>query len=170
MEQYHEVKAKSFDFKTPGRGQRNTPVLCTRGAVELILVLPGRRAAHVRRRAELLGPTALGALCSGSLARHGADRLFNIKSVFPLFRVNLRYQQPPPKYCTKTLAIFCRILAAFAPVKSRTICTTPSMVVTGVFLFGSIRPLASGKLTGSQFVSRSPSELLVRYLGGPAPR
>ena len=117
---------------------------------------------------ELLGPTVLRTSCSGPLVWQGAGRLFNMKqTLVPLFGVNLRCQQPPPKYGANTLTTFCRILAAFAPVKSRTISTMPSVVVTGVFLFGSIRPLASGKLTGSQFVSRSPSELLVRYLGGP---
>ena len=39
VEQYPEVKAKSFDFKFPGRGRRNTPVLCVRGAIELMVFL-----------------------------------------------------------------------------------------------------------------------------------
>ena len=66
---YPEVKAKSFDFKFPGRGQRNTPVLCVRGAIELILVLPGHHAAHVRRRASELLVRYLGGPPQANLAR-----------------------------------------------------------------------------------------------------
>ena len=69
VEQYPEVKAKSFDFKFPGRGQRNTPVLCVRGAIELILVLPGHHAAHVRRRASELMVRYLGGPPQANLAR-----------------------------------------------------------------------------------------------------
>ena len=43
------------DFKIRGRGQKSTPVIGIRGAVELILLLPGQQAARVRRQAaELL--------------------------------------------------------------------------------------------------------------------
>jgi hypothetical protein len=38
-------------FKFPGQGQRPTPVVDARGAVEILLVLPGRVAAHFRRSA-----------------------------------------------------------------------------------------------------------------------
>jgi hypothetical protein len=37
--------------KFPGSGQRPTPVVDARGAVEILMVLPGRVAAHFRRSA-----------------------------------------------------------------------------------------------------------------------
>ena len=43
-----------MNFKFPGRGQRNTPVAGVRGAIELVLLLPGRHAAQVRRQAAAL--------------------------------------------------------------------------------------------------------------------
>ena len=39
------------NFKFPGRGQRDTPVIDAHGIVEIIMVLPGRAAARVRRAA-----------------------------------------------------------------------------------------------------------------------
>ena len=44
-----EVTEKFCDFKYRGRGQKSTPVIGIRGAVELILLLPGQQAARVRR-------------------------------------------------------------------------------------------------------------------------
>ena len=50
-----EVTEIFGDFKFRGRGQKTTPVADLRGAVELILLLPGQQAARVRRQAaELL--------------------------------------------------------------------------------------------------------------------
>ena len=50
-----EVTEIFGDFKFRGRGQKNTPVTGLRGAVELTFLLPGSRAARVRRQAaELL--------------------------------------------------------------------------------------------------------------------
>ena len=52
---YPEVHEKIVDFKFPGKGQRKTPIIDIQGAVELVLLLPGRYAAQVRRQAaELL--------------------------------------------------------------------------------------------------------------------
>ena len=52
---YPEVHEKIVDFKFPGKGQRKTPIIDVQGAVELVLLLPGRYAAQVRRQAaELL--------------------------------------------------------------------------------------------------------------------
>lgn len=54
-DQYPEVHEKIMDFKFKGRGQRNTPVIDVKGAIEFIFLLPGRHAARVRRQAaELL--------------------------------------------------------------------------------------------------------------------
>ena len=54
-ERHPEVTQILGDFKFRGRGQKNTPVIGIRGAVELILLLPGQQAARVRRQAaELL--------------------------------------------------------------------------------------------------------------------
>ena len=50
-----EVTEIFGDFKFRGRGQKTTLVADLRGAVELILLLPGQQAARVRRQAaELL--------------------------------------------------------------------------------------------------------------------
>ena len=54
-DRHPEVTQNLSDFKFRGRGQRNTQVIDIQGAVELILLLPGRHAARVRRQAaELL--------------------------------------------------------------------------------------------------------------------
>lgn len=54
-ESHPEVKASSFNFKFKGRGQRLTPVTDAKGIVAIIMLLPGRQAAYVRRQAaELL--------------------------------------------------------------------------------------------------------------------
>lgn len=50
-----EVTQILGDFKLRGQGQKKTPVTDLRGVEELTFLLPGRRAAHVRRQeAELL--------------------------------------------------------------------------------------------------------------------
>ena len=49
-----EVKAICFDFKFPGRGQRDTPVTDAKGIVEIIMLLPGQQATRVRRQASEL--------------------------------------------------------------------------------------------------------------------
>ena len=42
-------------LKFPGRGQRDTPVVDVKGIVEIVMLLPGRHAARIRRQAaELL--------------------------------------------------------------------------------------------------------------------
>ena len=42
-------------FRFLGRGQRDTPVVDVRGIVEIVMLLPGRHAARLRRQtAELL--------------------------------------------------------------------------------------------------------------------
>ena len=46
-----EVTQILGDFKFRGQGQKKTPVTDVRGAVELVLLLPGRYAAQVRRQA-----------------------------------------------------------------------------------------------------------------------
>ena len=55
LNQYPEVGTNWFHLKFPGRGQRDTPVVDVRGIVEIVMLLPGRHAARVRRQAaELL--------------------------------------------------------------------------------------------------------------------
>ena len=50
-----EVSTNCRNYRFPGRGQRLTPVMAdTRSIVELILALPGRHAARVRRQAAKL--------------------------------------------------------------------------------------------------------------------
>ena len=51
-EAYPEASTNCTSFKFPGRGQwRETPVADARGIVEIIMVLPGRAAAQVRKAA-----------------------------------------------------------------------------------------------------------------------
>ena len=55
LNQYPEVGTNCSHFTFPGRGQRDTPVVDVRGIVEIVMLLPGRHAARVRRQAaELL--------------------------------------------------------------------------------------------------------------------
>ena len=60
---YEGLDGKIADFKFPGRGQRSTPVTDARGAVELALLLPGRHAARIRRKAADLLVRWLGGDC-----------------------------------------------------------------------------------------------------------
>jgi hypothetical protein len=46
-----EVKHFLFNFQFPGQGQRKTPVTDVRGIVEVVMLLPGKRAATARRQA-----------------------------------------------------------------------------------------------------------------------
>ena len=55
-----EVAATCGLLKFPGRRQRDTQVSDVRGAVELIMLLPGRQAAQVRRQADELLVRYLG--------------------------------------------------------------------------------------------------------------
>ena len=58
--EYPEVTSGCCDFKFKGRGQRGTPVACVRGIVEIVVLLPGRHAARVRRQAAELLTRFLG--------------------------------------------------------------------------------------------------------------
>ena len=50
-EQFPEVSSACSLFKFPGRGQRDTPITCAKGVVTIVMLLPGRAAAHVRKQA-----------------------------------------------------------------------------------------------------------------------
>ena len=59
-ERFPEVARNLGLYKFPGRRQRETPVVNVRGAIELVLLLPGRHAARVRREAASLLTRYLG--------------------------------------------------------------------------------------------------------------
>ena len=69
-ERYPEVYPNWINYRFPGRGQRNTPVVDVKGIVEIVMLLPGRHAARVRRQAAEL----LWGYLGGDLA---PDRLKN---------------------------------------------------------------------------------------------
>ena len=48
------MSQKLSHFLFPGQGQRNTPVTCATGIIELVMLLPGRLASRVRRQASEL--------------------------------------------------------------------------------------------------------------------
>ena len=48
---FPEVVTICYTFKFPGRGQQDTPVADARGITEIILILPGKAAAHFRKAA-----------------------------------------------------------------------------------------------------------------------
>ena len=50
-EQFPEVGTYCSLFKFPGRGQRDTPITGAEGVVKIVMLLPGRAAAHVRKQA-----------------------------------------------------------------------------------------------------------------------
>ena len=50
-EQFPEVATSCSLFKFPGESQKETPITCVRGAVTIVMVLPGRTAARVRKQA-----------------------------------------------------------------------------------------------------------------------
>jgi hypothetical protein len=60
QERYPEVAQKLSHFVFPGQGQRNTPVTCAKGVIEIVMLLPGRMAAQVRRQASELLVRYLG--------------------------------------------------------------------------------------------------------------
>ena len=45
-ESHPEVYPNWINFRSPGRGQRETPIADVRGIVEIVMLLPGRHAAH----------------------------------------------------------------------------------------------------------------------------
>jgi hypothetical protein len=51
LQGYPDVLTGCSNFKFSGQGQRETPVADARGVVEIIMVLPGRAAARVRKAA-----------------------------------------------------------------------------------------------------------------------
>ena len=51
QESFPEVSTSSANFKFSGKGQVATPVTDAKGLVEIIMVLPGRAAARVRKAA-----------------------------------------------------------------------------------------------------------------------
>ena len=48
---FPDVLTECINFKFSGRGQKETPVTDARGIVDIIMVLPGKAAASVRRQA-----------------------------------------------------------------------------------------------------------------------
>ena len=50
-EQFPDVASTTSLFKFGGRGQRDTPITCVKGAVLIVMLLPGRAAATVRKQA-----------------------------------------------------------------------------------------------------------------------
>ena len=50
-ENFPEVSTFCCDFQFSGQGQQKIPVTCARGAVTIVMLLPGRAAAHVRKQA-----------------------------------------------------------------------------------------------------------------------
>jgi len=59
-EDHPEVGESVLYFKFPGRGQRETPVTDARGAICVINLLPGKRAAEFRLKAADIVVRALG--------------------------------------------------------------------------------------------------------------
>ena len=53
-DRHPEVSQKLGHFLFPGQGQRNTPVTSATGIIEIVMLLPGRMASHVRRQASEL--------------------------------------------------------------------------------------------------------------------
>jgi hypothetical protein len=51
QQQFPEVSTTCGNFKFAGQGQRDTPVTDARGIVEIVMLLPGRAAAAVRKQA-----------------------------------------------------------------------------------------------------------------------
>ena len=87
-EAYPEVGLSWSNFKFSGRGQRGTPVTEARGCVELVMVLPGKAAARIRRAAadvmvrylggdpQLVEEVAAIRLAQDGLSSEHAARLF----------------------------------------------------------------------------------------------
>ena len=51
LQNYPEVGCNLSNFQFSGRGQRDTMVADARGIIEIVMVLPGRAAAGVRKQA-----------------------------------------------------------------------------------------------------------------------
>ncbi len=60
---YPEVSSLNGLYKFSGRRQRDTPVTDARGAIELIMLLPGKTAAIARQSAANVVVRYLGAMC-----------------------------------------------------------------------------------------------------------
>ena len=74
MATHPDICTNCTNFRFPGRGQRDTPITGVRGAVEIVMVLPGHRAAQVRRAAAALLVRYLGgdmAIVGEVCAMHG---------------------------------------------------------------------------------------------------
>ena len=83
-ESHPEVYPNWINFRFPGRGQRETPIADVRGIVEIVMLLPGRHAARVRRQAaELLCKYLGGDLGRDRQARSG-NRSPEIIRIAPL--------------------------------------------------------------------------------------
>ena len=65
-EQFPEVRPVTSNFKFGGRGQRDTPVADAPGIAQIVMVLPGRAAANVRKQAASVLVRYLGATCPWS--------------------------------------------------------------------------------------------------------
>ena len=79
-ERYPEVIQKLSDFRFPGQGQRKTPMTCAKGVIEIVMLLPGRMAAQVRRQASEL------------LCRY---EFYRVRAVKPL----------PQRHCARVLSV-----------------------------------------------------------------
>ena len=87
LNQYPEVGSNCSNLKFPGRGQRDTPVVDVRDIVEIVMLLPGRHAARVRRQAAEL------------LCRYlGGDLPFYLKTPKEIVIWLLRSSSRPPFY------------------------------------------------------------------------
>ena len=75
-EKYPEVSEKIRHLKFRGRGQRNTPVIDVKGAIECIFLLPGRHAARVRRQAAELLCRHLSCATALGIAADRTPRLY----------------------------------------------------------------------------------------------
>ena len=64
-ERYPEFSESLTEHKFPGQRQRVTPVCEAKGAVELILLLPGKQAAQIRKQAAALLVRHLGGARAG---------------------------------------------------------------------------------------------------------
>ena len=73
-ERYPEVYPNWRNFRFPGRGQRETPIADVRGIVEIVMLLPGRHAARIRRQAAELRCRYLG----GGLANQSVGWAGNV--------------------------------------------------------------------------------------------
>ena len=59
-ESFPEVSTFCCDFRFPGQGQQQIPVTCARGAALIVMLLPGKTAARVRKEAAAILVRYLG--------------------------------------------------------------------------------------------------------------